>query len=82
MFRSPPQSLLTKSLVCRFPCDPDAVFLSDGATPSITRVMQMLLRDGDDAVSGFPLPRVLLLLLCVFSHHIALTMMWDLVRRS
>ena len=65
-----------------FPCDPDAVFLSDGATPSITRVMQMLLRDGDDAVSGFPLPRVLLLLLCVFSHHIALTMMWDLVRRS
>ena len=47
-----------------FPCDPDAVFLSDGATPSITRVMQMLLRDGDDAIM-IPIPTYPLYTACL-----------------
>ena len=36
----------------RYPCDVKNIFLSDGATPAITRCIHMLLRDSNDAVES------------------------------
>jgi alanine transaminase len=46
------------------PCDPDDLFMTDGASPAVHYMMDLLIRDGQDDALMVPIPQASTSLQC------------------